>query len=92
MTLLSQQEPGPAALKAGVDSLLAGERARRGGRWELLSPPHRLKNPLVVAVAGGDVDHANVVAPDDKDAIGNGCVPGLAANEDVANRANEEVA
>jgi hypothetical protein len=48
--MLKQREPGPAALKKGVESLVAGMNARGPRRWMVLSPPDGLKDDGVVAV------------------------------------------
>ena len=91
MTLvLKQRQPGPIALKKGIASLLAGEEARYGGRWQLLSPPDGLKGPGPVRAR--NVDRRQVVAPDHQDALGGRRPTGRSADEHMADHARQQVA
>ena len=88
--LLKQREAGPIAVQKGIDSLIACEEARYGGRWKVLSPPDGLKGPG--AVGARNVNRLKVIAPDDQDAIGRRRPTGTSANEHMADHARQQVA
>jgi hypothetical protein len=88
---LRQREPGPVAIRKGIESLISGLNARHPGqRWRVASPPHGLEG--TGAVGTGHVDRARVVGPDDEDAVGNVSSPGSPANEDGPDHPREQVA
>jgi hypothetical protein len=65
---LSQREPGPVAVRKGIDSLIAGlNRRDRVSRWRVSSPPDRLEG--TGAMGTGDVDDASVAGPDDQNTV-----------------------
>jgi hypothetical protein len=62
LVLPPQQPPGPTAIQAGVDALLAGLEARRGGRWVLLEPPLILRRETAPQRAADPAQSPNTEA------------------------------
>ena len=89
--MLSQRNPGPAAIQKGLASLLAGLNARHPGqRWRVSSPPDGLEGSG--PMGAGNVDGARVVGPDQQNPVGNLRTARAAPDEDVPNKAVEKVA
>lgn len=84
---LTKREPGPEAIQKGIDSLLAGLRARHPGyTFRVVSPPDGLLG--TGAMGARHVDGAGVIGPDDHGSIGSESTT-APPNEDMADHRQE---
>lgn len=59
---IAPREPGPVAIKKGVEALIDGMNARADGvRWFMASPPDCLER--TTSVGAGKVDAAGIIRP-----------------------------
>jgi hypothetical protein len=88
---LIQRDPGPVAIRKGLDKLIAGLNTRHPGyRWRVSSPPDWLEG--AGAVGAGKVDGTGVVAPDHEHSVSDISTTGLASDEHRSDHPEKKVA
>jgi hypothetical protein len=88
---LTQRNPGPVAIRKGVEALIAGMNARQPEcHWRVALPPHRLKG--AGTMGAGQLDNAGVVGPNDERPISDVSATGTATNKDAPDHSREQVA